>query len=161
MMTLLNLKHLYMGISWHSGISSWLGQKECKSGVELLFSRKIHLFSFAAIGINKERENRNILYWQKDLKNDVKRKTRWYTRNKAILEIKLGPGCEITSGHWTFLLTRHSCQMHVFGPCETLKSGKSYPVVWSKSRNIRKISKYRCLDILISFGGVLVLLLLF
>lgn len=111
MMTLLNLKHLYMGISWHSGISSWLGQKECKSGVELLFSRKIHLFSFAAIGINKERENRNILYWQKDLKNDVKRKTRWYTRNKAILEIKLGPGCEITSGHWTFLLTRHSCQM--------------------------------------------------
>lgn len=75
-MMLLNLRHLYMGISWHSGISSWLGQKECKSGVELLFSRKIHLFSFAGIGINKERENRNILYRQKDLENDVKRKTR-------------------------------------------------------------------------------------
>lgn len=40
-MMLLNLRHLYMGISRHSGISSWLGQKECKSGVELLFSRKI------------------------------------------------------------------------------------------------------------------------
>lgn len=130
-----------MCISQHSGISPLLGPKEHKSRVKWLFSRKTHLFSFAATGENTERENRNNRYRVGDLRKNVKRKTRWYSGNKAVPRNETGSRMQSdirTLNLFLYWMLMSNAALRDFVPVEALKSAKSYPLLWSKTRNIRK-----------------------